>query len=64
MSHIILSTNFGLKTAPASRLGQEQINNYSNIQLIYCKVFLKVGGSPGQLPPVEHPYRDGPAKYQ
>ena len=51
MSHIILSTNFGLKTAPASRLGQEQINNYSNIQLIYCKVFLKVGGSPGQLPP-------------
>ena len=58
ISHINIRYAFGLKTAPASRLGQEQINNYSNIQLIYCKVFLKVGGSPGQPPPWNTPKWD------
>ena len=33
---------------------RQQINNYSNFQLIYSKPS-KSGGSPGQLPPVEHP---------
>ena len=37
ISHINIRYAFGLKTAPASRLGQEQINNYSNFQLIYSK---------------------------
>ena len=44
-----------LKTAPASRLGTDSKSITIQISNLFIQSLLKVGGSPGQLPPVEHP---------
>ena len=62
VSHYIIY-EFWLKTAPASRLGQEQINNYSNFQLIYSKPSKSWGQSWTTAPSGTPKNGTGSAKY-
>ena len=54
VSHYIIY-EFWLKTAPASRLGTDSKSITIQISNLFIQSLLKVGGSPGRLPPVEHP---------
>ena len=50
VSHYIIY-EFWLKTAPASRLGTDSKSITIQISNLFIQSLLKVGGSPGQLPP-------------